>query len=135
MKHGWGHPRIAQGLALACALAASGCSDRLDPTSPDFPRKHPAPVITGEVPPPPGVTAFKLKCAQCHTVGGGPLASLWFVVPFTVATGILTGLEFTGNSAVSNYSRVKREVVCFLPISALLLVISGSAFFAVEVLK
>jgi len=55
---------------------------------------------------------------------------LWgvVVVPFTVAAGMLIGLEFTGNSAVSNYSRVKREIVTFLPVSALLLLVSLAAY-------
>jgi acetyl-CoA decarbonylase/synthase complex subunit gamma len=63
------------------------------------------------------------------------LLSVLFVVPFTLAAGILIGLEFTGNSAVSNYSRVKREIVVFLPIGALLLLFSTGAFFMVEVLN
>jgi len=67
--------------------------------------------------------------------GDGPLLSMSFVAPFTIAAGVLVGLEFTGNSAVSNYSRVKREIVVFLPISALLLVLSTGAFVAVEVLR
>lgn len=68
-------------------------------------------------------------------LGNGSLLSLSFTVPFTLAAGILVGLEFTGNSAVSNYSRVKREIALFLPISALLLVLSTGAFIVVEVLK
>ena len=68
-------------------------------------------------------------------VGGESLLSVFFVVPFTVAAGMLVGLEFTGNSAVANYSRVKREIVLFVPISALLLVFSAGAFIVVEVLR
>ncbi len=63
------------------------------------------------------------------------MTSLWFAVPFTVAAGILIGLEFTGNSAVSNYSKVKREMVAFLPVSLVLFVVSAAAFVAVGVLK
>jgi acetyl-CoA decarbonylase/synthase complex subunit gamma len=63
------------------------------------------------------------------------MTSLWFAVPFTVAAGILIGLEFTGNSAVSNYSKVKREMVAFLPVSVVLFVVSAAAFVAVGVLR
>jgi len=76
---------------------------------------------------------------------GALLAVLWasdaslramaFAAPFTLAAGMLIGLEFTGNSAVSNYSRVKREVATFLPISALLLVVSAGAFIVLGVLQ
>ncbi len=68
-------------------------------------------------------------------LGAVSLLSMWFAVPFTLAAGILVGLEFTGNSAVSNYSRVKREIVLFIPISALMLVCSLTAFITVEVLR
>jgi hypothetical protein len=71
------------------------------------------------------------------TAGLGNLTvySMFFVVPFTIAAGILIGLEFTGNSAVSNYSRVKREIASFLPVSVVLFVVSAGAFFAVGVIR
>ena len=42
-----------------------------------------------------------------------PVVSLAMAVPFTLATGIFFGLSYTGNSAVSNYSRVKKEIASF----------------------
>ena len=44
-------------------------------------------------------------------------------VIFTLATGIFMGLSYTGNSAVSNYSRVRKETAQFLPLNVLLYVI------------
>lgn len=49
-------------------------------------------------------------------------------IPFTLATGIFVALSYTGNSAVSNYSRVRREIARFLPANVLLYAASLAAF-------
>jgi len=45
-------------------------------------------------------------------------------IPFTVAMAILFALSFTGNSPISNYSRVRAEIARFLPVYAVLFVAS-----------
>ena len=59
-----------------------------------------------------------------------PLAS---AVPFTVAMSIFVGLSFTGNSAVSNYSLVRKEIAHFLPVDLLLFIAAFVAYLVVEV--
>lgn len=49
-------------------------------------------------------------------------------VPFTFATSIFIGLSYTGNSAVSNYSRVRKETARFLPLNVLLFIGSLAAY-------
>ncbi len=49
---------------------------------------------------------------------------------YAAATGIFFGLAYTGNSAVSNYSSVRREIARFLPIEVALYVASGVVFLA-----
>lgn len=45
-------------------------------------------------------------------------------ISFCLATGLFFGLAYTGNSPVSNYSRVRKEIAGFLPLTLLLYVIS-----------
>ncbi len=52
---------------------------------------------------------------------------------FAMATALFVGLAFTGNSAVSNYSRVRQEIARFLPINVLLFLGSLAAFVITEV--
>lgn len=52
-------------------------------------------------------------------------------VPFTLASSLFVALSYTGNSAVSNYSRVRKEIARFLPIEALLYAVSLAAFLVV----
>jgi len=47
---------------------------------------------------------------------------------FTIASGMFFGLAYTGNSAVSNYSRIRAETARFLPIEALFYTASLIAF-------
>jgi len=61
-------------------------------------------------------------------IGWSSLAIAVGAAMFALGTAMLIGLEFTGNSAVSNYSRVRLEIARFLPVSALLYAV-GLAFF------
>ena len=56
-------------------------------------------------------------------------------VPFIFATGLFTGLAYTGNSAVSNYSAVRKEIARFLPVNVLLYVAALIAFIVTEVYR
>jgi len=53
--------------------------------------------------------------------------SLLFYSLFTAGFLLFFALSFTGNSGVSNYSLVKREIIRFLPVSAVLLLASLAA--------
>ncbi len=61
------------------------------------------------------------------------LADLLVAVLFVFATALFVGLSYTGNSAVSNYSAVRREIAQFLPLTALLYVACLAAFIWTEV--
>ena len=60
---------------------------------------------------------------------------LIMAVFFTFATSIFIGLSYTGNSAVSNYSRVRKEIARFLPPDVLLYIGSLAAFVVKGVLR
>ena len=75
-----------------------------------------------------------LTCALLGLSLAGLLSwpGLAIAVPFVFATAVFFGLSYTGNSAVSNYSSVRREIAQFLPLnvalyvtSLILLVING----------
>ena len=51
------------------------------------------------------------------------------IVLFLFATSIFVGLSYTGNSAVSNYSRVRKEIVHFLPVVIVLYLLTILAWF------
>ncbi len=55
-------------------------------------------------------------------------AGLVVAVLFVFATALFVGLSYTGNSAVSNYSAVRREIARFLPLNALLYLACLAAF-------
>ncbi len=61
----------------------------------------------------------------------------WADIPMTVlfifATGLFSGLAYTGNSAVSNYSAVRKEIARFLPANVLLYVAALIAFIVTAV--
>lgn len=46
-------------------------------------------------------------------------SQLLFSIFYTLAASIFFGLSYTGNSAISNYSKVKKEVVRFFPVEVL----------------
>ena len=50
-----------------------------------------------------------------------------------MATALFVGLAFTGNSAVSNYTRVRKEIARFLPFNVLLFLGSLAVFIFTEV--
>ena len=62
-------------------------------------------------------------------------ADLPMALLFTFGTAIFYGLSYTGNSAVSNYSRVRKEIARFLPIYAFLYAGSLAAFIVTEVYR
>lgn len=68
---------------------------------------------------------------------GVPLdaASLVFYTSFTIATSLFFALYYTGNSGVSNYSLVKREIILFLPPTFFLFLISFAAIIVKGVLS
>jgi acetyl-CoA decarbonylase/synthase complex subunit gamma len=63
------------------------------------------------------------------------LADLIMAVLFTFATAVFIGLSYTGNSAVSNYSRVRKETAHFLPLNVLLYLASFATFVITEVYR
>lgn len=63
------------------------------------------------------------------------LADLIMAVLFTFATAVFIGLSYTGNSAVSNYSRVRKETAHFLPLNVLLYLASFATFLITEVYR
>ena len=68
-------------------------------------------------------------------VGLLPAASLVTALLFTVGSGVFFGLVYTGNSAVSNYSRIRRETAHFLPVYILLYAASLVSFIVTEALS
>lgn len=62
---------------------------------------------------------FSLYNVYLFTQGSISLPLMIFYIAFVFGTSIFLALSYTGNSAVSNYSRVKKEIVSFLPLSAL----------------
>jgi len=62
-------------------------------------------------------------------------ADLPMALLFTFGTAIFYGLSYTGNSAVSNYSRVRKEIARFLPLYAFLYAGSLAAFIVTEVYR
>lgn len=51
------------------------------------------------------------------------------VMLFLLATSMFVGLSYTGNSAVSNYSRVRKEIARFLPVVIVLYLLTIPAWF------
>ncbi len=62
-------------------------------------------------------------------------ADLPMTLLFTFGTAVFYGLSYTGNSAVSNYSRVRKEIARFLPLYAFLYAGSLAAFIVTEVYR
>jgi hypothetical protein len=63
------------------------------------------------------------------------LANLPMTLLFTFGTAIFFGLSYTGNSAVSNFSRVRKEIARFLPLYSFFYAASLTAFVIKEVYK
>lgn len=61
----------------------------------------------------PMIAAIAL-CAHLTAGDGGHAASTAFYALFTAGTNLFFALSYTGNSGVSNYSLVKKEIVWFL---------------------
>ncbi len=62
-------------------------------------------------------------------------ADLPAAVLFTFAAALFVGLSYTGNSAVSNYTAVRREIARFLPLTVLLFAASLAAFVWMETVR
>jgi acetyl-CoA decarbonylase/synthase complex subunit gamma len=52
-----------------------------------------------------------------------------FYIAFIFGTNIFFALSYTGNSPVSNYSKVKREIIHFLPLSVIFYAIAIISYF------
>lgn len=82
-----------------------------------------------------------LSLAAAISVGIGAIAAAGGVTPegalaatlFVFGAALLFALSFTGNSAVSNYSRVRAEVARFFPLQLLFLAASLAVFLVTEV--
>lgn len=79
--------------------------------------------------------AFLMTLALGALAGSGWLAldMLPAAIAFAFAGAIFIGLAYTGNSAVSNYSRVRKEIARFLPLNVLLFALSLVLFIALGV--
>lgn len=67
-----------------------------------------------------GAGVSVILAAAFHFAGGAQPIRISVYTLFTIATSLFIGLSFTGNSAVSNYSRVRKEIAAFLPFNVLL---------------
>jgi hypothetical protein len=67
--------------------------------------------------------------------GALSLANLPMTLLFTFGTAIFFGLSYSGNSAVSNYSRIRKEIARFLPLYGFFYAASLTAFVITEVYK
>lgn len=72
---------------------------------------------------------FSLYIVCLFTQGSISLPLMIFYTAFVFGTSIFLALSYTGNSAVSNYSKVKKEIVSFLPLSALFYVVAIVFYF------
>lgn len=68
-----------------------------------------------------------------HVAGYVAVSDLIAAVPFTFATSLFFALSYTGNSAVSNYSRVRMETVRFLPLNLILYLVSIGSWVYTEI--
>ena len=66
-----------------------------------------------------GLMLFYYFISTSHTMD---TLTLLFYLSFMSATSIFFSLYYTGNSGVSNYSLVKKEIIHFLPVSVILYV-------------
>lgn len=71
---------------------------------------------------------FSLCIAALQLMGVVSTASMVMGVVFSFATALFFSLSYTGNSAVSNYTKVRAEVARFLPVNLLLYVAALVAF-------
>ena len=58
-----------------------------------------------------------------------PLTLIIFYISYIFGTSIFLALSYTGNSAVSNYSKVKKEIASFLPLNVLFYIITIVFYF------
>jgi hypothetical protein len=73
----------------------------------------------------------------CALAAAGALsmANLPMTLLFTFGTAIFFGLSYTGNSAVSNFSRIRKEIARFLPLYSFFYAASLAAFVITEVYR
>jgi len=81
------------------------------------------------------VLATILSCGLVYeaSLTGLPLLQTIFNIVFTFATSIFFALYYTGNSGVSNYSRVKQEIIKYIPVSFVLYIMAVIVFILHEV--
>lgn len=72
---------------------------------------------------------FSLYTVYLFTLGRISLSLMIFYIAFIFGTSIFLALSYTGNSSVSNYSKVKKEIASFLPLSALSYVVAIVFYF------
>ncbi len=77
-------------------------------------------------------TLVSLGLCVLTAAGRTSPAGLAVAILFTFATALFVGLSYTGNSAVSNYTAVRREIAQFLPLNVVLYAASLAAFFWME---
>ncbi|MHC4105449.1 MAG: hypothetical protein ACYSR9_10945, partial [Planctomycetota bacterium] len=78
---------------------------------------------------------ISLVICALTAAGALSLANLPMTLLFTFGTAIFFGLSYTGNSAVSNYSRVRKEIARFLPLYGFFYAASLAAFVITEVYR
>jgi hypothetical protein len=72
---------------------------------------------------------FSLFAIYLFVLKAISLLLMFFYVAFIFGTCIFLALSFTGNSPVSNYSKVKKEIIRFLPLSILFYIIAIIFYF------
>ncbi len=77
-------------------------------------------------------TLVSLGLCVLTAAGRTSPAGLAVAILFTFATALFVGLSYTGNSAVSNYTAVRREIAQFLPLNVVLYAASLAAFVWME---
>lgn len=78
-----------------------------------------------------GVTAALVLALWQLVLGQLETGLVLFRAVFTVATAMLVGLSYTGNSPISNYTLVRQEIARFLPVLVLLYLVALSVYILV----
>jgi hypothetical protein len=79
--------------------------------------------------------AFSLYAIYLYMAKIILLPLMLFYVTFIFGTSIFLALSYTGNSSVSNYSKVKKEVIHFLPLSVVSYILTIVFYFVNGSLK
>ena len=79
--------------------------------------------------------AISLALIAAFFAGGLSPGALIMALPYVLTVSLLFALSYTGNSAVSNYTRVRREIASFLPLNVGFAVASLAAYVIVGILS